>query len=77
MKISIACDHGGYELKENLKKWLEDSNYEVIDYGTYNTESCDYPDFGRLAAEAVANTGSNACILWIVDEPDCPESLIK
>ena len=55
MKISIACDHGGYELKENLKKWLEDSNYEVIDYGTYNTESCDYPDFGRLAAEAVAN----------------------
>ena len=55
MKISIACDHGGYELKENLKKWLEDANYEVIDYGTYNTESCDYPDFGRLAAEAVAN----------------------
>lgn len=55
MKISIACDHGGYELKENLKKWLEDNNNEVIDYGTYSLDSCDYPDFGRKAAEAVAN----------------------
>ena len=53
MKISIACDHGGYDLKENLKKWLEENNYDVIDYGTNSTESCDYPDFGRPAAEAV------------------------
>lgn len=55
MKISIACDHGGFELKENLKKWLTDNNYEVIDYGTNSLDSCDYPDFGRKAAEAVAN----------------------
>lgn len=55
MKISIACDHGGYELKENLKEWLIENNNEVIDYGTYSLESCDYPDFGRKAAEAVAN----------------------
>lgn len=55
MKISIACDHGGFELKENLKKWLMENNYEVIDYGTNSLDSCDYPDFGRLAAEAVAN----------------------
>lgn len=53
MKISIACDHGGYDLKESLKKWLTDNNYEVIDYGTNSKDSCDYPDFGRLAAEAV------------------------
>ena len=55
MKISIACDHGGFELKENLKKWLTENNYEVVDYGTNSLDSCDYPDFGRKAAEAVAN----------------------
>ena len=53
MKISIACDHGGYELKENLKKWLSENNYEVIDFGTNSLDSCDYPDFGRPACEAV------------------------
>ena len=53
MKISIACDHGGFELKENLKKWLIENNYEVADFGTNSLDSCDYPDFGRLAAEAV------------------------
>ena len=53
MKISIACDHGGYDLKESIKKWLTENNYEVIDYGTNSKDSCDYPDFGRLAAEAV------------------------
>ena len=54
MKISIACDHGGYELKENLKKWLSENNYEVIDFGTNSLDSCDYPDFGRPACEAVS-----------------------
>lgn len=53
MKISIACDHGGYDLKESLKKWLIENNYEVKDYGTNSKDSCDYPDFGRLASEAV------------------------
>ena len=53
MKISIACDHGGYDLKESIKKWLNENNYEVIDYGTNSKDSCDYPDFGRLASEAV------------------------
>ena len=55
MKISIACDHGGFELKENLKKWLIENNYEVIDFGTNSLDSCDYPDFGLKAAQAVAN----------------------
>ena len=53
MKISIACDHGGFELKEIVKKWLNENNYEVIDFGTNNLDSCDYPDFGRPASEAV------------------------
>jgi ribose 5-phosphate isomerase B len=53
MKISIACDHGGYDLKETVKKWLSENNYDVVDYGTNSKDSCDYPDFGRAACEAV------------------------
>ena len=45
MKIGIASDHRGYKLKEQIKKELTKNNYEVIDYGTYNEDSCDYPDF--------------------------------
>ncbi len=43
--IPIACDHGGFEMKEYIKKKLQDDGYEVIDYGTNSTESVDYPDF--------------------------------
>lgn len=45
MKIGIASDHRGYELKEYLKKELSKDNYEVVDYGTFSTESVDYPDY--------------------------------
>lgn len=54
MKISIASDHGGFVLKEAVKKHLEEKGYEVVDFGTDSPASCDYPDFGRPAAEAVA-----------------------
>lgn len=50
MKIGIASDHAGYELKEKLKKYLQSQNYEVIDYGTYSLESVDYPDFAHKLA---------------------------
>ena len=53
MKISIACDHGGYELKKIVKEWLTNNGHEVLDFGTNSLDSCDYPDFGRPAAEAV------------------------
>lgn len=55
MKISIASDHGGYALKEYLKKYLQDLGHGVIDCGTDSTESCDYPDFGLPAAQSVAD----------------------
>lgn len=55
MKISIACDHGGFALKETVKDVLTKEGYEVKDFGTYNTESCDYPDFAAPAARAVAD----------------------
>ena len=54
MKISIASDHGGFVLKEAVKKHLEEKGFEVVDFGTDSLASCDYPDFGRPAAEAVA-----------------------
>lgn len=47
MKIAIACDHAGYELKDYLKDNLQRQNIEVIDYGTNGPESVDYPDFGH------------------------------
>lgn len=54
MKISMACDHGGLELKNALKAHLVSSGYEVCDFGTYTTDSCDYPDYAKLAAQAVS-----------------------
>ncbi len=52
--IAIASDHGGFDLKESVKKHLAERGFEVKDFGTYDKNSCDYPDFGRAAAEAVA-----------------------
>ena len=53
--IAIACDHGAFALKEELKKHLEKKGLEYKDFGTYNTDSCDYPDFAAPAAQAVAS----------------------
>lgn len=55
MKISMGCDHGGYDLKEKVKKYLEENGYEVADCGCYSKESCDYPEFARKAAWMVAD----------------------
>jgi len=52
--ISLASDHGGFALKEHVKKYLEAKGFEVKDFGCHSTESCDYPIFGRAAAQAVA-----------------------
>ncbi len=54
MKIALACDHGGLNLKNEIKKFLEKNGYEYNDYGTETFDSCDYPDFALPAAEAVA-----------------------
>ena len=54
MKIAVGCDHGGYELKEYILKVLEKLGHEYEDFGCYSLESCDYPDFGAAAAQAVA-----------------------
>lgn len=52
MKIAIASDHAGFELKEDIKKYLKDTDFEVEDLGTNSAESVDYPDFAhRLASK--------------------------
>lgn len=54
MKIAIGSDHGGYNLKEQIKKHLEGKGIEYKDFGTYSLDSCDYPDYAFEVAGAVA-----------------------
>lgn len=54
MRIAIGCDHGAFALKNKVIEHLEKQGHEVRDFGTYSTESCDYPDFAAAAARAVA-----------------------
>ena len=54
MKLAIGCDHGGYNLKERLKKYLQDKKIEVVDCGTNSTERVDYPDYAEKVGKMVA-----------------------
>jgi ribose 5-phosphate isomerase B len=54
MKIALGSDHGGFNLKEEIKKWLAEQGYDYQDYGAFSTESCDYPDVALTVARAVA-----------------------
>jgi len=53
--IGLGCDHGGFELKNEIVKYLEKNNIEYKDYGTYSKESADYPIYAKAVSEAVAN----------------------
>ena len=55
MKIAVACDHGGLNLKNALIAYLKKCGHEVKNFGTDTFDSCDYPDYAVLAAEAVAS----------------------
>ena len=55
MKIGLGSDHGGYQLKEKIKKHLEEKGIECIDYGTNSEDSVDYPQFGKKVGEAVVS----------------------
>ena len=54
MKISLGADHGAYELKEAVKKHLDEKGIEYIDFGCFSKESVDYPKYAFVAANAVA-----------------------
>ncbi len=53
--VVLASDHGGFKLKEALKRYLTGRGIAVLDVGTHSTDSCDYPVFARKAAEAIAD----------------------
>lgn len=55
MRIAIASDHGGFQLKEIIMGYLESFECEIVDLGTNSEESVDYPVFGKACGEAVAN----------------------
>ena len=61
--IALGCDHGGFALKHEIMKHLDDRGLAYNDYGTYTEESCDYPIYGEAVGRAVA---SGACELGII-----------
>jgi ribose 5-phosphate isomerase B len=64
MKLAIGCDHGGFELKEEILKFIKTvANIQVSDFGPATKESVDYPDFGAKVAEAVSTGAMDRGIL--------------
>ncbi len=64
MKLAIGCDHGGFELKEEILKYIKTlKNIEVADFGVANKDSVDYPDYGAKVSEAVAQGTVDSGIL--------------
>jgi ribose 5-phosphate isomerase B len=53
--IAVASDHAGFDLKELLKRDLQQAGHDVLDLGTNSTDSVDYPDFGKAMAEAIGS----------------------
>jgi ribose 5-phosphate isomerase B len=64
MKLAIGADHGGWELKQEIVKYLQTfKNIEVADLGTATKDSVDYPDYGKKVAEAVTNGTADRGVL--------------
>jgi ribose 5-phosphate isomerase B len=62
-KVALGSDHGGIELKNEIKKHLEAKGVEVVDFGTHSTDSVDYPDYAKLVGNAVVNGEADCGIL--------------
>ena len=63
MRVAVACDHGGYALKQTVKGALAESDIEVIDLGTDSAESVDYPDFAKKAIDLLLMNGCDRIML--------------
>jgi ribose 5-phosphate isomerase B len=63
MKVAIAADHAGYELKQKIREWLSHDGIEFQDEGTASPEPVDYPDFAGRVAEAVSSGRADRGIL--------------
>lgn len=55
MRIALSADHAGYQMKDELAQWLAEAGHEIIDLGTNGPESVDYPRYGVILAEAIAD----------------------
>ncbi len=55
MKIAIGNDHVAVDMKNHIKKYLEDKGHVVVDFGTNSKERCDYPIYGKRVADAVSS----------------------
>lgn len=63
MKIALGADHGGFELKEKIKRHLKNKGYEILDLGTHSLESVDYPSYGHNVGKAVVEKKANFGII--------------
>ena len=63
MKLSIGSDHAGYDLKKQIFEYLQKEGHVVIDQGTYNKDSVDYPDFAEWVVKDVQNKEADYGIL--------------
>lgn len=63
MKIALAADHGGFQLKNSMLKFLQDAGFETVDFGTNTCDSVDYPDYAKLVGNAVVNGGCDFGVL--------------
>ena len=64
MKLALGCDHGGYLLKEEVKKHLDEKGIEYADFGCHSTESCDYPDMADAPCKAVTSGECTFALLF-------------
>ena len=63
MKIALASDHRGFKIKNMLSEFLQEKGFEVRDYGTYSSDSCDYPDYTYRACDAVRTKKADRAIV--------------
>ncbi|MBC2856713.1 MAG: ribose 5-phosphate isomerase B [Cetobacterium sp.] len=63
MKIALGADHGGFELKEIIKSHLEKKGFEILDKGTYSSESVDYPNFAKEVSKSILTNEAKYGIL--------------
>ena len=63
MKIAIGNDHAAVEMKQEIRTYLEEKGYEVINFGTDTHESCNYPEYGEAVGRAVAEGKADCGVL--------------
>lgn len=62
--IAIGCDHGGYELKEEVRRHLEEKGIEYKDFGSYSGEACDYPIVAKKVCDCVVSKEAELALLF-------------